>query len=256
MLISISLLACDYVQASKDADIFDLGSPYFETVLQGNYELPTITDLAQGKNGLIWIATYEGLYQYDGYQVIPAPYYNQKDEKLPSHWVRKVAIAQDGKIWMGTAASGLYVLNPKNRSYQHFSFKSDTQSSNPSINEIIPLDSEQAWIGSSNGVCKFHLQKGKLLSFNGRPQKEKAGTGKRQHLSATVVSALLLDGDTLWIGSTAGVDKLDLQDSSIETTPHKAPNDKLSQQTLTKIFKSKNGSYWFGTFGKGAYRKT
>ena len=193
---------------------------------------PTITDLAQGKNGLIWIATYEGLYQYDGYQVIPAPYYNQKDEKLPSHWVRKVAIAQDGKIWMGTAASGLYVLNPKNRSYQHFSFKSDTQSSNPSINEIIPLDSEQAWIGSSNGVCKFHLQKGKLLSFNGRPQKEKAGTGKRQHLSATVVSALLLDGDTLWIGSTAGVDKLNLQDSSIEATPHKAPNDKLSQQTL------------------------
>ncbi|WP_299769837.1 sensor histidine kinase [uncultured Pseudoteredinibacter sp.] len=256
MLISISLLACNYVQASKDADIFDLGSPYFETVLEGNYELPTITDLAQGKNGLIWIATYEGLYQYDGYQVIPAPYYNHSDEKLPSHWVRKVAIAQDGKIWMGTAASGLYVLNPNNRSYQHFSFKSDTQSSNPSINEIIPLDTEQAWIGSSNGVCKFHLKKGKLLSFNSTVKEGQSASGKQQLLSATVVSALLLDGDTLWVGSTAGIDKLNLKESSIVAAHHNSPSDKLSQQTLTKIFKSKNGSYWFGTFGKGAYRKT
>ncbi|WP_299982788.1 sensor histidine kinase [uncultured Pseudoteredinibacter sp.] len=256
MLLCISLLACHYAQATKDADIFDLGSPYFETVLEGNYELPTITDLAQGKNGLIWIATYEGLYQYDGYQVIAAPYYNQHGEKLPNHWVRKVAIAQDGKIWMGTAASGLYVLDPSSRSYQHYSFKSNTQSSNPSINEIIPLNANEAWLGSSNGICKFHLQKGKLLNFS----RNKRTTNKRElpQLSATVVSALYLDEDKeqLWIGSTAGVDRLDLKNSTIDPMFRNVGMVKLSQQTLTKIFKSQNGNLWFGTFGKGAYRLT
>lgn len=247
--LAIGLLLCIFSIASfgRTADIFDLGAPYFETVLQGNYDLPTITDLAQGKDGLIWIATYEGLYQFDGYQVIPAPYFNDRNEQLPSHWVRKISIGPEGKIWMGTAASGLYILNPDNRHFSHYKINSPEQSSAPSINRIIPLNGEEAWLATSQGLFRYHLQKGKLQSY----------VSEQDGLSARVISALLLDNNgQLWFGSTSGVDRLKKGSETIEPMFRDLNETDLSQQTLTKIFQSRDGTLWFGTFGKGAYRRT
>ncbi|GAA6153137.1 sensor histidine kinase [Pseudoteredinibacter isoporae] len=245
----ICLLLCTYSisSQSRTADIFDLGAPYFETVLQGNYDLPTITDLAQGQDGLIWIATYEGLYQFDGYQVIPAPYFNDKAEQFPNHWVRKISVGPLGKIWVGTAASGLYVLEPRNRSFTQYDIKAEQQNSSPSINRIIPLNGQEAWLATSQGLFRYHLIVGKQQAF----------TSEDDGLSATVISALLLDNNgRLWFGSTAGVDRLKADGTGIEAMFRDNNDTDLSQQTLTKIFQSRDGAFWFGTFGKGAYRRT
>ncbi|MBB6523306.1 sensor histidine kinase [Pseudoteredinibacter isoporae] len=245
----VGLLLCTFslVSPGRAADIFDLGAPYFETVLQGNYDLPTITDLGQGKDGLIWIATYEGLYQFDGYQVIPAPYFNENAEQFPNHWVRKISIGPQGKIWVGTAASGLYVLNPEDRRFTQYRIKAEQQSSYPSINRIIPLNGQEAWLATSQGLFRYHLQKGIL----------KAYTSKEDGLSARVISALLLDKNgQLWFGSTAGVDRFKKDGETIDAMFRDLNESDLSQQTLTKIFQSRDGTLWFGTFGKGAYRRT
>lgn len=69
-----------------------------------------VFDLAQDKKGCIWIGGWDGLYSYDGYQlklVCQNPIPQKKGEQV----IRKLAIDDSSRIWMGTS-EGLAYWDP------------------------------------------------------------------------------------------------------------------------------------------------
>lgn len=87
--------------------------PYFESV--GSTEsIPdnNVSALAQDASGFLWIGTPDGLIRYDGYRF---DYFdNDLDDSgsLGGDFVRALVAARDGRLWVGTNADGVTILDP------------------------------------------------------------------------------------------------------------------------------------------------
>ncbi len=60
----------------------------------------TIFDIAEGPDGLLWLAAEDGLYRYDGFRYIEVP-------SPAIHAVRFVGVTEDGSVWAG-GVDGLF----------------------------------------------------------------------------------------------------------------------------------------------------
>lgn len=92
----------------------DQVDPYFESV--GSTEsIPdnNVSALAQDSSGFLWIGTPDGLIRYDGYRF---DYFDNDPEdagSLGGDFVRALAAAADGRLWVGTNADGVTILDPQ-----------------------------------------------------------------------------------------------------------------------------------------------
>src|SRR5262245_541123 len=76
--------------------------------------------IAQDKNGYMWIATYGGLFRYDGYRF--KSYINDPDDSSSISATRLETLYVDSKgmIWIATWISGLDRLDPSTGKFIHF----------------------------------------------------------------------------------------------------------------------------------------
>ena len=58
--------------------------------------------------GYVWIATTEGLYRFDGYQVTPY----ESELGLKNNYINSIYKAIDGQILVNTQLAGSYLINP------------------------------------------------------------------------------------------------------------------------------------------------
>jgi len=78
-------------------------------------------DIAQDKQGFIWVATYFGLDRYDGYSI--KKYYN-KNVPIDNAFKNRIACIypdNDGNIWLGTEG-GLQCFDARNEKYIDFTY--------------------------------------------------------------------------------------------------------------------------------------
>lgn len=72
----------------------------------------TAPTLAQDKSGFIWVATSKGLTRYDGYRLRPIEQDGETTAQRNLGWVRALAPARDGRMWIGTEFRGLMAHDP------------------------------------------------------------------------------------------------------------------------------------------------
>src|ERR1700690_3339648 len=60
----------------------------------------SVYSIAQTPDGYLWLGTEFGLVRFDG--VRGAPWQPPAGEQLPSHFVRSLLVARDGRLWIGT----------------------------------------------------------------------------------------------------------------------------------------------------------
>lgn len=77
---------------------------YVQTIYNGENGLPSgeATDIAQTRDGLLWVGTYAGLYKYDGREFTPMPFPSVKNVKC-------LYVDEEGRLWVGTNDKGLSV---------------------------------------------------------------------------------------------------------------------------------------------------
>jgi len=73
----------------------------------------TVPAFAQDSAGFIWIATTTGLTRYDGYRLRPIERTGDVAARRSLGWVRAMAPAADGRMWVGTEFQGLMAYDPE-----------------------------------------------------------------------------------------------------------------------------------------------
>jgi diguanylate cyclase (GGDEF)-like protein len=188
----------------------------------------SVQAIAQDKLGYIWVGTQSGLARFDGIRF--TTYKPETEPALPGIWIRTLLVDPQGRLWIGTY-KGLAV-------YENGRFRAipaaDTQKF-PVLDvfALVQAPDGSMIAGTSNGV--FDLKAGRLVPREGSP---------------APAQSLLLRDDGLWVGTLAGVYRIEGP-----TTTHFLPlPPEASNAAVTRLVEAQ-GRIWAGT-SLGLYLRT
>ena len=227
------LLCCAAAQGGERRYYFDsLGSDHGLTS-------HTVTALLQDRTGYIWIATQDGVHQYDGYRY--RPFYHVPDDatSLPESFVTALAQDDAGRIWVGGAAHGLSALDPASGKV---AARSEVGAGRPDPRDAIGallFDSMQGlWIGTSAGI--------EIMDVSSRQRREIFHFPVGSDAARIFQLQRALDG-TVWAASSIGL---------LHFTAPGAAAQLVATRELPaafSVFAAADGSVFVGG-GDGVYR--
>ncbi|RAV30260.1 hypothetical protein DN748_05595 [Sinomicrobium soli] len=206
-----------------------------------------IYDIQKARDGSIWIATQQmGVFRYDPGNGDLANYHaGTKDAlSLSSNEIRKLAIDNDGNVWMATFGSGINFLDVKQGYVKHYCEK-NTGLSSDFILTIYQDRSERIWAGTlGGGLCLWQPRSRTFKVYS----KDKPGS-----INDNIVRSVYQTGpNTLYIGTERGLNVMDLTSEKVRYYTHKANTSTgIGGNSIYSIFRDKGGGIWLGTYFGG-----
>lgn len=201
----------------------------------------TVFSILEDRQSQVWVGSYEGgLRQYDTVSDSFVRHKAQLDSlQIRSNDIRSIAEDQRGNLWLATHGRGIDVYDPEQRRVvaSHGLSVGDTD---PFIGDwtfqlaIAPDNS--VWVGSASGL---QMIKGTTKKFfQHRP--DQPGSLSNDH-----VTCLFFDTrGHLWIGTAAGLNVLNVQDSSFTKF---TTQQGLSDNYVSSLIEDDEGYLWVGT---------
>lgn len=197
-------------------------------------------DIAQDKQGFIWIATQDGLNRYDGLNVIQYRKKSNNQHSIADNFIRTVFVDKDNQVWVGTNNG----LSRYNRELDNFdNFYSSVDDSNTLkdnfIWDIYQNNEGVLLVSTDKGLHKYNAEKGYFVRI--------LLTGFEKELQA--IRTIFQDNNNrYWLGTYEN--GIFLADSSFENIRDlKEQNSQTSYipaQTLHDI-KIIDQQYWLAT---------
>lgn len=223
-----------------------------------------ITSLHEGRNGNIWIGTFEGgLNKLDTANKMLKPdkarflHYTENkfsQNSISANTVMAIQQDTDGYLWIGTFGGGIDRFDIKKNLFINFSKISPHQ--NPFMDkEILSLFIDRSgvlWAGShlGEGVTKIQKYDVKFETIN-------RNSSGNLRLNDDVVWALLKDSnENLWVGTYRGGAN-ELNFSKQQTTifnKQESGTHKISDNHIRSFAEDKLGNIWIGTYTGGLNR--
>lgn len=223
--------------------ILDLETERFEplAMLEGK----VVFDILKDSTGSIWITTrLHGLYRYT-----PADkklmHLEQKNDgqSLSSNVLTKMALDNDGHLWIGTYGNGLDVLDTKTMKVTNYNVAKGA-SSNFIISVYKDLQGK-IWAGTMNGgVCVWDQQTRCFTTYN------KTSTPA---INDNIVRSICQGAPgKIYLGTEKGLNVLDEASGRILSCIND-PADPLSisDNSVYSIYPDRTGTVWVGTFFGG-----
>jgi ligand-binding sensor domain-containing protein/serine phosphatase RsbU (regulator of sigma subunit) len=118
--------------------------------------------LVDNKTRALWIGSDKGLGLFDLQHSKENIQYNASNGFVND---QVNALMQDsaGKIWIGTAENGVFILDPETKKFENFSAKNKLQAK--SINSIEKTISGTIWIGTTDGAYMYEPQTFKIAQY-------------------------------------------------------------------------------------------
>ena len=104
-------------------------------------------DLIRDHNGIVWIATQDGLNRFDGSEFINYKYSESDSTSISGNLINKLHEDQQGQIWIGTIGNGVSCYDSK-RDIFHRVLLRHSSSSNEIITSIEEADNGTIWVAS------------------------------------------------------------------------------------------------------------
>ena len=209
-----------------------------------------INCISGDNNGLLWIGSTNGLYQYsiqsDTYTIFTPE--NHNHQSLSSKWVRCMYIDQQGIYWFGTYQGGVCKYD-KNLNLFNLTLSSSFQENRLNmavITAMTELKNGRILIGTDgNGLYEFDRQKNRVLPFTFPLKKVEAN-------SLNILSLLSTRSNKLYIGTYAqGLIIKDQQTIRYtQLIKGQGVND-LPGNNIYCLFEDSKGNIWAGTNGDG-----
>ncbi|WP_160152530.1 two-component regulator propeller domain-containing protein [Microbulbifer sp. ALW1] len=161
-------------------------------------DVKVATSVLVDRNGLLWVASREGLYRFDGYQ---ATALKVGDGGLPDNDIRALYEDRAGNIWIASNTSGLTRYQPAEDRFTHFRHQSANPDSlsHESIYGMAEDADGQLWAGSQIGLNRLDPVTGQVTRFRHDPAKPRS-------LSHNYVYDVLAEpaGDAIWVATIGG----------------------------------------------------
>ena len=168
--------------------------PYFSesiSVTSTNGPANITRNILQDKKGNIWLATWEGLIQYDGKN-----FTNFTNKDSLRRW-RVFSLLEDkaGYLWVGTVGAGVYRYNPDDGTFMNYTTKEGLSSDR--VGCFYEDQSGKIWIGTEGGIS--------IYDPSVSPNSEKViftNHSTQNGLPSSDINSIIEDKDgKIWIGS-------------------------------------------------------
>lgn len=194
----------------------------------------SVTSILQDKDGIMMIATYDGMNFYDGYRITSERYSSSRPDGLSNNRIVCMEPCGDGTIWIGLDG-GLMRYDPDRRSYVNYT---DLLGMLRSF-WVRSIDSDKTgglWIGTTQEIVRGEQLDDGSFRFS-----------VVQGIPAATVNALKCDPqDNTWAGTAQGAYRLSPRgDGSVAV--HRIAT--FTGRNVTSVFCDRDTAVWIGYDG-------
>jgi ligand-binding sensor domain-containing protein/serine phosphatase RsbU (regulator of sigma subunit) len=214
-----------------------------------------INRIAIDRYNNVWLATVDGLNIIE-FKTNKVHIYTSKPDDENSilsnnYWCNY--IDNEGIVWLGSRSGGVDMYDPRFTKFLHISAsnKSKMSINANTISCFVEDKQGNIWIGTDGGGINFWNRKENTFSYF------TADANNHNHLTNNKVLAMMIDQEnTLWVGMwDGGINRFKIIDNKLILTKRYEqliPNVE-SSSSIFKIYQSRNGSIWIGTWKHGLF---
>jgi signal transduction histidine kinase/ligand-binding sensor domain-containing protein len=192
--------------------------------------LPTLdlSTVRSDNRGGLWIGTRaNGLWQFTQGR------FNQFANSGGGQEIRQIAVADDGRIWVGTD-QGVFVINESGKIFT----EGLEQLHQVLVNDVRPGNGGSIWLGTDHGL--FVYRSNHLIA-------DPIGSNKSELHVGAVLEAT---SGEIWLGGDGGFRRF--SPSGVMTIF--GPKDGLPLRTMVALVEAPDKAIWAGNFDQGLYR--
>ncbi|WP_167607215.1 two-component regulator propeller domain-containing protein [Maribellus sediminis] len=207
-----------------------------EISLDGIYVRNLVADLS----GKLWIGTDNGLFTYNK-STERLVYFELPFEDSDNHEIWEIYLDDDGILWVGTYAAGLFQIDPDENSYKRVLLE-PVAPRTETVKAISKGIFGEYWIGTRGGLFKYSKEKGVTGFFRHSVQEPRS-------LSNNSILSIYHDSKgELWIGTRGGLNVLAKSKQVFHNfTALPGDNKYLNSGIVYAIWIDDQGKIWLGT---------
>ena len=207
-----------------------------------------IRHITQDRDGVLWIATDDGLNEWQpGSNAFKSYYSDPADPtSLSENRITHLYESTDGVLWVGTSA-GVNTWNFLSDAFTQYKSK-DGVLSNGTVTAIVESPHLELWVGSyGGGLTQIDDANNRVTIYKKGSSKNRADT-----LSDNRITSMHIDTQgNVWAGTRRhGLNKLDPRTGIVEHIR----KPKLTSDRISSVYGDPDGTIWVGTFGRGLNR--
>ncbi|MBX2873003.1 MAG: histidine kinase [Saprospiraceae bacterium] len=218
----VVLMTCVMDRAPAQASLVTgFATPIFEPF---DFTDGAIYDIEEDWNGFIWLATDDGLFQFDG-TVLRQYAHSGQDTSLPHNQVFDIYIDKEkAELWLGTGM-GVCRLNPTTGAVKMYQASYDDPNSiaDNIVRKIFKDQDGQIWIGCYNhGLSLYREETDDFLNFSYQIPEVDSLQPYYPRLNESWLNSFKaiaqdhMDPYVLWLGTPLGLVRFDMQQQSFQ----------------------------------------
>jgi len=149
-----------------------------------------------------------------------------------------------GTYWFGSWGDGISHFIPANNRFNRYNERLKKLGAVQQVTTILQ-SGDTLWIGTTEGLISYHLKTFETQRWD-----------KKNGLSDNYISSLYKEGSHfLWVGTSYGLDLIDLRNGRIKKIKIKEDTKQIiSQGSILAILKDSRSNYWLSVYGEGVVR--
>ncbi|MDQ5922979.1 MAG: hypothetical protein QG598_36 [Bacillota bacterium] len=196
-----------------------------------------VRSIIEDREGVLWVGTYSGISIFDTESSIK--YYNAGLDDgylLSENMVHGIYEDDEGYLWIGSRTKGVNIIDRENNTSKYINMENNNVIQSNSINDITGYK-DFIFVATDAGVLKINKKENTIQNYN----LEDGLIGEN------VKDIFVCDKNYLWIGSTNGLNLLDIEnDKIIDMT------DYVDEGSYVRyVYQGQDGSYYIGFLRDG-----
>lgn len=195
-----------------------------------------VKSIIEDREGVLWVGTYSGISIFDTESKINTYNAGLDDEYLLSENMVHGIYEDDGYLWVGSRTKGVNIINRSNNTAVSINMENNNVIQSNSINDITGYK-DFIFVATDAGVLKIDKKEKTIQNYN----------LEDKLIGENVKDIFVDDKNYLWIGTTNGLNLLDIENDKIINM-----TDYIDEGSYVRyIYQGKDKSYYIGLLRDG-----